>query len=226
MPTTNALFALPHQHLILASASAARQAMFTNAGLKYEAMPAGVDEESLRDAAAHDSLSPADTATLLAEAKARKISVRVPDAVVVASDQLLVYDGAIYAKPACRDEAVARLKMLGGASHELVTAGVMLLDGQRLWHVVKTPRLTMRKFDADFAENYVDALGDDALGHDALGHTALQTPGVYMIEGLGVQLFSAMDGCFYTIMGFPLLECLAHLRIIGLRLERGAPHEN
>ena len=221
MPTTNALFALPHQPLILASASAARQAMFTNAGLKYEAMPACVDEESLRDAAAHDSLSPADTATMLAEAKARKISARHPDAVVVASDQLLVYDGAIYAKPACRDEAVARIKMLGGASHELVTAGVMLLDGQRLWHVVKTPRLTMRKFDADFAENYVDALG-----HDALGHVALQTPGVYMIEGLGAQLFSAMEGCFYSIMGFPLLECLAHLRIMGLRLERGAPHEN
>ena len=221
MPTTNALFALPHQRLILASASAARQAMFTNAGLKYTAMPACVDEEALRDAAAHDSLSPADTATLLAEAKARKISARHPDAVVVASDQLLVYDGAIYAKPACRDEAVARIKMLGGASHELVTAGVMLLDGQRLWHVVKTPRLTMRKFDADFAENYVDALG-----HDALGHVALQTPGVYMIEGLGAQLFSAMEGCFYSIMGFPLLECLAHLRIMGLRLERGAPHEN
>ena len=212
MPTTNALFALPHQRLILASASAARQAMFTNAGLKYEAMPACVDEESLRDAAAHDSLSPADTATLLAETKARKISVRVPDAVVVASDQLLVYDGAIYAKPACRDEAVARIKMLAGGRHELVTAGVMLLDGQRLWHVVKTPRLTMRKFDADFAENYVDALG----------HTALQTPGVYMIESLGAQLFSAMEGCFYTIMGFPLLECLAHLRTMGLRLERSA----
>ena len=216
MPTTNALFALPHQRLILASASAARQAMFTNAGLKYEALAPRVDEESLRDAAAHDSLSPADTATMLAEAKARKISVRQPDAVVVASDQLLVYDGAIYAKPASRDEAVARIKMLGGASHELVTAGVMLLDGQRLWHVVKTPRLTMRKFDADFAENYVDALG----------HTALETPGVYMIEGLGAQLFSAMDGCFYTIMGFPLLECLGHLRTMGLRLERGAHHEN
>ncbi len=217
MPTTNALFALPHQHLILASASAARQAMFTNAGLKYEALAPRVDEESLRDAAVHDSLSPADTATMLAEAKARKISVRQPDAVVVASDQLLVYDGAIYAKPACRDEAVARIKMLGGASHELVTAGVMLLDGQRLWHVVKTPRLTMRALDADFAENYVDMLGD----------VALQTPGVYMIEGLGAQLFSAMEGCFYTIMGFPLLECLAHLRIMGLRLERGAsPHGN
>ena len=226
MPTTNALFALPHQHLILASASAARQAMFTNAGLKYTAMPACVDEEALRDAAAHDSLSPADTATMLAEAKARKISARHPDAVVVASDQLLVYDGAIYAKPTCRDEAVARIKMLAGGRHELVTAGVIMLDGQRLWHVVKTPRLTMRALDADFAENYVDALGDDTLGHDALGHVALQTPGVYMIEGLGAQLFSAMEGCFYSIMGFPLLECLAHLRTMGLRLERGARHEN
>ena len=216
MPTTNALFALPHQPLILASASAARQAMFTNAGLKYTAMPACVDEESLRDAAVHDSLSPADTATMLAEAKARKISARHPDAVVVASDQLLVYDGAIYAKPACRDEAVARIKMLAGGRHELVTAGVMLLNGQRLWHVVKTPCLTMRALDADFAENYVDALG----------HMALETPGVYMIEGLGAQLFSEMEGCFYSIMGFPLLECLAHLRIMGLRLERGAPHEN
>ena len=217
MPAPNALFALPHQPLILASASAARQTMFTSAGLKYTAMPACVDEEALRDAAVHDGISPADTATLLAEAKARKISVRQPDAVVVASDQLLVHQGAIYAKPASRDEAVARLNMLAGGRHELITAAVMLVHGQRLWHLVKTPRLTMRQFDADFAENYVDALG----------HVALQTPGVYMIEGLGVQLFSEMEGCFYSMMGFPLLECLAHLREMGLRLEeRSASHEN
>ena len=210
---TNILFSLPNQPLILASASAARQAMFTNAGLKYEVVAPCVDEEALRDAAAQDSYSPADTATLIAEAKALKISARQPDAVVVASDQLLVHEGAIYAKPASRDEAVARLQMLAGATHELITAGVMVLNGQRLWHVVKAPRLTMRKFEADFVATYVDILGE----------SALQTPGVYMIESLGVQLFSKMDGCFYTIMGFPLLECLAHLRIMGLRLQRGVP---
>lgn len=213
---TSAVFALPHHPLILASESPARQTMFTNAGLKYEAIAPRIDEESLRDAAAHDSLSPADTATMLAEAKARKISAHHPDAVVVASDQLLVYDGAIYAKPACRDDAVARLKMLAGARHELVTAAVMLLNGQRLWHLVKTPHLTMRAFDADFVETYVDTLGN----------AALQTPGVYMIESLGVQLFSEINGCFYTIMGFPLLECLAHLREMGLSMERRASHEN
>ena len=198
---------LPDRRLILASESKARRQMFDGAGIAYEAMAPRLDEEALRLAADHEGLSPADTATMLAEAKAIKISVSHPDAVIIASDQLLVCDGVVYGKPATREEARERLDLLSDKTHELVTAGIMIANGgQRLWHLVKTPRITFRRLDAKGIDAYLDAMADDAY----------HTPGVYMIEGLGAHLIRQMEGCYYTIMGFPLLECLGHLHQMGL----------
>ena len=205
------LLSLPDHRLILASESRARRRMFDGARIAYDAKAPNVDEEALRQAADHEGLTHADTATMLAEAKAMKISASHPDAVVIASDQLLVCDGEVYGKPTHRDEARHRLETLSDKTHELVTAGVMMTNaGQRLWHLVKIPRITFRRLDADQIDAYLDAMADDAY----------QTPGVYMIEGLGAQLIKQMEGCYYTIMGFPMLECLGHLQQMGLRFEK------
>lgn len=205
------LLSLPDRRLILASESRARRQMFDGAGIAYEAMAPRLDEEALRLAADHEGLSPADTATMLAEAKALKISTSHPDAVIIASDQLLVCDGAVYGKPETRDEARERLEQLSNKTHELVTAGIMIANGgQRLWHIVKTPRITFRQLDAKRIDAYLHAMADDAF----------QTPGIYMIEGLGAHLISQMEGCYYTIMGFPMLECLGHLQHMGLDFQQ------
>ena len=205
------LLSVPDRRLILASESRARRQMFDGAGIAYEAMAPRLDEEALRLAADHEGLSPADTATMLAEAKALKISTSHPDAVIIASDQLLVCDGAVYGKPETRDEARERLEQLSNKTHELVTAGIMIANGgQRLWHIVKTPRITFRQLDAKRIDAYLHAMADDAF----------HTPGVYMIEGLGAHLISQMEGCYYTIMGFPMLECLGHLQHMGLDFQQ------
>ena len=44
----------------------------------------------------------------------------------------------------------------------------------------------------------------------------LGSVGVYRLEGLGSQLFSRIDGDFFTILGLPLLPLLGFLRENGI----------
>jgi septum formation protein len=82
-------------------------------------------------------------------------------------------------------------------------------DGERLWHHVGRARLTMRPFTEDFVDDYLNRAGD----------AVLQSVGAYQLEGLGAQLFSRVDGDYFTILGLPLLPLLQWLRDRGL-LER------
>lgn len=192
--------------LVLASTSQARQQMFRAAGLVYEAVAPGVDEEALLLAAKHESLTPADTATLLAEAKARAVASRRPEAVVIASDQLLVLDQVIYTKPKTIAAAKETLAAISGKTHQLVTAGIMVQGTARLWHFVATTHISVRPLSADFINQYCAYLGESVCA----------TPGIYMLEGLGMHIIAGIDGCPYAGLGFPMLECLAHLRTLGL----------
>jgi septum formation protein len=60
---------------------------------------------------------------------------------------------------------------------------------------------------------FSEAFLDDYLGGS--GHELLQTVGVYRVEGPGIQLFSAIEGDYFTIIGLPLLPLLGYLRECG-----------
>ena len=55
-----------------------------------------------------------------------------------------------------------------------------------------------------------DAFIADYLGR--AGPAALDAVGSYHLEGLGVHLFSRIDGDYFVILGLPLLPLLAFLR--------------
>lgn len=199
-------YRLPETKIILASASSTRRTMFEKAGLEVEFMPAAVDEESLKEAGRAEGMNGRDTATLIAEMKARKISDMAPDAFVIGSDQLLVCGDDWLSKPTTLDEAHQSLRLLSGKIHELVTAAVIYQHGKRIWHHIEAPKISIRTLDDDDISAYLSAMGS----------TALLTPGVYMMEGLGAQIITKVDGCPYAVLGLPLLQLLSFLRVHGL----------
>jgi septum formation protein len=60
----------------------------------------------------------------------------------------------------------------------------------------------MRAFSEAFLDSYLDRMGAEVT----------TSVGGYKLEGLGAQLFQAVDGDYFTILGLPLLPLLDFLR--------------
>ncbi len=192
--------------LVLASASASRRRVLAAAGLCFEAVAAGVDEDEIKQSLRAEGAQAVQVAETLAELKAARISARRPGALVVGADQMLACEGRWYDKPADAATAVEQLLALAGRTHSLESSVCVLHNGTRLWHHNAVCRVTMRAFDRPFAERYLAAAGP----------AALESVGGYQLEGLGVQLFSRIEGDFFEILGLALLPLLGFLRERGV----------
>ena len=195
-----------HPHLILASGSQTRLALLRDAGLTVVARPVAIDEAEIKRTARGDGAGPDQTALLLAELKARQI--HDPDAIVIGADQLLVCEGRWFDKPPDLVAARAHLLALRGRSHELHTAVVLRHADRMIWQHIARPRLTMRAFS--------DAALDAYLALEA--ERILSSVGAYRLEGLGIQLFTGVEGEHSAILGLPMLELLGFLRQRGVLL--------
>lgn len=201
-PTENAR--TETERLILASRSAARRALLTQAGVAYAAEDAGVDEEAIKAASGH--LSPAELAVELAAAKALAVSRRDPGAWVLGADQTLEFEGGLISKAGTLAEARARLAAMRGRAHSLHSGLALAKDGAVVWSGVETAVMRMRAFSDDFLDAYLAAEGD----------VLLTVVGSYRLEGLGAQLFEAVEGDYFTVLGLPLWPVLIELRRAGV----------
>ncbi len=187
--------------LILATSSATRCQLLRQADIAFDAMPARVDEEAIRQSLIAEGASARDMADTLAEMKARKIAERYPDARVLGCDQILACDGTVFAKPETLDDARDQLKSLAGRSHSLFSAVVAYESARPVWRHVAEAKLTMRDLSDAYLDDYL------ARNWDSVRHSV----GGYKLEEEGVRLFTDIRGDHFTILGLPMLPLLAWL---------------
>ena len=192
--------------LVLASKSATRRAVLDGAGVAYEAASSGVDEEAAKVELLAAGANPRQVAEALAERKAAGGSRAGRPELVVGADQTLEFEGRLYDKAETIGDARARLKTLRGKPHQLHSAVVVARDGRAVWRETESATLTMRAFTDSFLEDYLATEGEAALG----------SVGCYRLEGPGVQLFSRIEGDYFTILGLPLMGLLDLLRKEGV----------
>ena len=190
--------------IILASGSAIRRDILTGAGIDFEVDSRPVDEAAIKAAMRDAGATPRDIADALAEAKALRVSRQRPG-LVIGADQVMVMDGQFFDKPADREEARRRLQIMRGRRHELIGGLVVAQDGVPVWRHLSETRLWVREFSDDFLDHYLDLEGE------AVTHSV----GAYRFEGLGAQLFSKVEGDFFSILGLSLLPLLDYLRTRG-----------
>ena len=190
--------------VILASKSSARQAILRNAGLDFEAVVAGVDEDATKAGLLAEGASPREVADALAELKAVKVSTKRPG-LVIGADQTLDFAGRLIDKVETLDQARTLLLELRGKTHKLHSAVVVARDGKPIWRVVQTAKLSVRPFSDAWLEGYLERRGEHIL----------HCVGCYELENEGVQLFDAIDGDYFTILGLPLVGLLDFLRLHG-----------
>lgn len=189
----------------LASKSAARAQLLAGAGVVFETVGSGLDEDAAKARLLSDDADPRDIALSLAETKALVVSTRRPG-LIVGADQTLDLDGSLYDKVSNLDEARHRLERLRGRTHQLHSGIAVARDGEVIWREVESARLTMRDFGDDFLGGYL------ARNREAI----LSSVGCYQLEGEGLQLFDRIEGDYFTILGLPLLGLLALLRREGV----------
>ena len=127
------------------------------------------------------------------------------DAMVIAADQMLEFEGRWLDKPLNQAEGAARLREFSGKEHRLITAVVLQQDGNVLLCRTDFAVLRARDRSDGFIAGYVSTMGDEIC----------RSVGGSQLEGLGAQLFEHVDGDFFSILGLSLLPLMAALRENG-----------
>lgn len=191
--------------LLLASASEIRLHLLRNAGLSATAHPARIDEEAVRRSLAAENAKPHDVADALAELKAGKLAQNHPDMLVLGCDQVLAFQGRIFAKPETPDAARTQLLALRGQTHHLISALVLYDEARPIWRHISEAQLRMRPISDAYLEDYLLRNWN----------SARHSVGAYKLEEEGIRLFSAITGDYFTILGLPLFPLLDYLGTRG-----------
>jgi septum formation protein len=141
--------------------------------------------------------------------KAKAVATRMPGRLVLGADQTLSLGKERFSKPGDRAAARAQLLKLRGKTHELSSGIAIVRDGVTLFEDCAVARLTMRNFSEGFLDGYLDATGA----------SVTQSVGGYQLEKTGIQLFEAIEGDHFTILGMPLFLLLPFLRAQALLAE-------
>lgn len=196
--------------IILASRSAGRARLLEAAGIPFEAVDSNLDERRLEGI---DNLEPRAQAAQLALAKAKLVSLRHPDRIVIGADQILAFRNKTLHKASDVDQALSQLRELRGASHHLHSAVACVRDAVPQFEFVVSATIHMRRVSDRVLNAYAAAMGAKLL----------TTVGGYEIEGLGVTLIERVDGDMFTVIGLPLFPLLAGLRELGAIVEESEP---
>ncbi|MDA8853610.1 Maf family nucleotide pyrophosphatase [Amylibacter sp.] len=193
-------------NIILASESITRQNLLTQAGVIFNSVSAKIDEITIKKSLTGEGANPNDIVDALAEFKAARVANNYPTDIVIGSDQILVFEGEIISKAKSMIDAKKTLKRLKGKTHQLLSSAVIYEDNKPVWRTISRAQLFMREFSDEFLEEYIENSGN----------IILSSVGCYLLEEKGVNLFNRIQGDYFTVLGFPLLEVLDFLRKRGL----------
>ncbi|MCK4412830.1 MAG: septum formation protein Maf [Candidatus Eisenbacteria sp.] len=185
--------------LVLASRSPRRAQLLRMLGVQFETRPPAGDGPP-REAGE----SPQDYVRRQAEAKALSIARQAEVGIVLGADTIVFLDGEVLEKP--RDAAQARtfLRRLADREHEVYTGvALMRAGGAPRASGVERSRVRFGPLDDAVIAAYV-ASGEP-----------LDKAGAYGIQGLGGQLVTAIEGCYFNVMGLPLARLRALFRELG-----------
>ena len=175
--------------LLLASTSPARKRLLIDAGLLFDTVSPGVDEDAL--VAALRPQSPQELTLLLAKAKAEAVAF---DGLVLGCDSALFFEGHIYGKPHDPQVAIDRWKRMRGQVGELFS-GHWLVDGET---GQSSGRVTSTK--VHFAN-----LTDQQIERYVATSEPLKVAGAFTIDGIGGTFVQKIEGDYHTVVGLSLV---------------------
>lgn len=175
------------RQIVLASASPRRRALLNQIGLEYLVHPANIIEAELRR-------KPEVAVIENAVRKVEAVGEAVSDAIIIGADTVVVLDDNIIGKPESEEEAVAILSSLSGKMH-IVLTGLALLDSRtgELWTECEETKVFFKPLSRREIVSYVSS------------GASMDKAGAYGIQDKGALFVERIEGCYYNVVGLPLV---------------------
>jgi len=195
--------------LILASASPRRRDLLKQAGFEFEILPADVPEEL------HPGELPLPYVLRLAREKAEAVAASPqlqtiagrhgdPPVILGADTTVVAPGGEILAKPESDADAARMLRLLSGATHQVIT-GIALLAGDYADVAAEVTHVTMLTMsDAEIAAYIATGEPDGKAG-------------AYAIQGRAGRWIRRIHGCYFNVVGLPLALTASMIEGIEVR---------
>lgn len=178
------------QNLWLASTSIYRKALLEKLTANFHTAKPEVDETAL----------PGETAAALVErlaiAKAKAVADKLEEGLVIGSDQVALFEGDILGKPHTAENAFSQLKRFSGHKVTFLTGlAVVDADTGAVSHCVEPFYVHFRELTDDDIYTYIKR------------EQPLNCAGSFKSEGLGITLFSKLEGDDpNSLIGLPLIK--------------------
>jgi septum formation protein len=188
--------------LLLASASPRRKAILEYLGYDFQVRSVDCQEIRIAD-------DPIGTVFQNAKRKAYALRDLDRDAMIIAADTVVVFEGRVYGKPRTKEEARAWLKAFAGKTQIVYTA-VAFVDPQ-LPHAevfVEASSLRFKPYSLDTVDEYLHKVNP------------YDRAGAYDINTYGEMLIESYTGSYSNIMGLPEKLVRAWLRSRGIHHKR------
>ena len=191
------------RNIILASASGIRLKILNDFGFNVKVEVSNIDEDEIKNSLLAEKFTSFDISRVLAETKAKKISSKINDQIVLGADQVLDLEGKIFNKPENMELAVNLLNRLSGKKHSLYSSICLSKNGSTIWMHTEQTVLKMKKLSDSFIKDYLQEIGLETI----------KKYGVYQIEGVGKDLFEEIKGDEYSVMGMPIKQLINYYKI-------------
>ena len=187
--------------IILASASPRRKELLEQIGLSFMVEPSNYQESMSLE------LEPHELAKSLSLEKARLVARNHRNALVIAADTFIVFEGKILGKPRTETQAKAMLETINGKPHSAIT-GFTIIDtdsNKTVSRAVET-RVHLRKLSSNEIDAYVTS------------KEPLDKAGAYAIQGLGSAIVERIEGDYSNVIGLPLSALTESLKEFGVHV--------
>ena len=171
--------------MILASASPRRNELLSLILDEFQIEPADVDESI------ENNIPLEQIPAYLAAKKAKYVSERHPDDIVIGCDTGVFIDNNIIGKPSNEKAAYQILKLLSGRTHHVIT-GVALCRGGRISCFSQATEVEFYPLSEEEINDYI------------LTGEPMDKAGAYGIQGKGAIFVRGIKGDYFNVVGLPV----------------------
>jgi septum formation protein len=180
--------------IVLASASPRRAELLRQLSMTFEVVPSDAAEDH------NEQLTARELAQLNAYRKARSVSKRFPDELVLGLDTVVSLGGRHFGKPGNLHEAARIVEALQGRTHQVVT-GVCLIHlrthRQRIF--AEMTHVTFRPLTPGQIRSYHERVNP------------LDKAGAYAIQEMGDEIIERISGSYSNVVGLPMERLIEEL---------------